>query len=737
MATVAPPMPDTDTQDQLPQDTAQTQDQPKQDLGKWNEKLDEKLQKVIVDLAAYFCDEFRYPRRLEVMKAWQARSFWREMQHLNWNWDGECWDVWGPAGAKDNSGSNSQLNSAVLYSTNTYQGFGKLFLAVITQSVPNLRFEPEDPEEAADIETAKEADSIKKFIQHENDPIKLMTKAAYYAWTDGRIHGWTRWEIDPRTKQPREMQSIEGVMEVKVPVIYDDQCEFPYLQYSKEHHLSTTRAKVKARDFPADYWKKIKGGSHGNGQDVYERTARISIKQGISMRSAGGDAYAHLVTCQRTWMRPTVFLDDKCPDEFRDDLEGLFPNGCYVEVDNGIYTGSRDANMDDEWVVENIMEGDGSSRNAQGTCLISVQERTNDIINITQDVYEKTIPSSHWDDKLYDVDAMNKQKSVPGRRDGVNMSELQPGDTLEAHAFFEPPASVSADMLQYLKELMTDIPEGLTGLSAVLLGADTGGDKSGKALSIQQSAAMGIIGLPFRVLKRMYAGMMEQAIRCASRNRQEDATMGIPDESGEIETLVIRIGDLAGKVRCYPDSDENYPESWMQKRQTYMNLLAMAKGDPILSAILASPENQNLAKKMIGLQEMTIPDAASWNKQLVEINLLLEEPPPPTVQPPPEQVPNPMQPETMETVQPPPVQASSIPIDPEYDNNSAEFLTVTIWINSSKGQKAKKVNPAGFENVRLHGLEHKQALQAAMAPPAPPMGGQPPAAPPKPAQAAT
>jgi hypothetical protein len=690
-------------------------------LGDWNELLDKDLQDIIVKLASECCDEFKYPRRLEVMKAWQGRSFWREMQHLNWNWEGECWDVLGPAGAKTSSDAN-KYDSAVLYSTNIYQGFGESFIAIMTQAMPNVRFEPEDPEEAADLETAKAAEPLRKMIQHENDPVKLITQATYIGWTDGRMHGWTRWEIDKRINKPRETQSIKGSMEVKVPVIYECVEEYPYLQYSDEYHVSTVRAKVKARKFAdPDYYKKIKGGSHGNGQDVYERTARISVKQGISMRSAGGDAYANLVTTQRTWIRPSLLLQDSVPEDKRPQLEALFTHGIYVEVDNGIYTGSKDASMDDEWAVENVMEGDGSFRNGKGTCLISVQERFNDIINIAQDVYEKTQQASHWDDKMFDVDAFKRQRSMPGAKYGIDLSQMPAGDAISNHVYFEPAAAVSADQLQYAKELMSDIPQFLTGISAILFGADNSGDKSGKALSIQQSAAMGRIGLPFRKMKIFYARMMEQAIRCAARNRKEDFRMGIPDMNGQIETVTVRIEDLNGNIRCYPSSDENYPESPMSKRATYLQLMQEGNTDPAMRAILANPENQEMAKRLIGLQELTIPDAASWSKQMVEINLLLEEPPPAPEPQAPKNVPNPLVPNIVETIPQPSIQNSSVKVDPDYDNHAAEFMTVTIWINSTKGQQQKKDKPQGFENVRLHGLEHKALLMAAMQPPAPPV----------------
>jgi hypothetical protein len=709
-----------------PQTTGELVDEPEssqeaagEDLGEWNELLPDELKEQLKRLAQFFCDEFRYPRRLEVMMAWKARCFWREMQHLSWNWENEAWECLGPAGTR--SGTQAEkYDSAVLYSTNLFQGFGESYIAILTQSVPNVRFEPEDPDEAADIETARCSDSYRKIIQHENDPIKLLTKAAYYSWTDGRIHGWTCWAVDKRTGQPRETQRVFGAMEVKVPVTCDEQSEFVYLQYSDEYHVATVRQKVKGRNFEdPEYWKKVRGGSSGNGQDMYERTARISVKQGISMRSAGGDAYAHLVTTQRTWMRPEAFLCECVEEKFQAQLQQLFPSGCYCEFDNGVYTGSRDANMDDEWTVENIMEGDGQYRNAKGSCLLSVQERANDTINTAQDVYEKTQPASHWDDKLFDLDGMRRQRSMPGARYGVDVSQLQPGDTVAGHVFFEPAAAVSADMLQYLKELMTDIPEFLTGISAILFGSDSGGDKSGKALSIQQNAAMGRIGLPWRTIKRFYANMMEQAVRCGARNRKADVKQGIPDGKGNIETIQVRIEDMKGSVRCYADADENFPESWTAKRATYMQLMQESAQNPAMAQTLLLPKNQELGKKFIGLSEFELPGADSWNKQMQEINILLTAPPTP-VQPPPMQVPNPLAPGVMETIQPPPTLQSTVPIDKDYDVHMAEFQTVQDWINSAPGQRAKTENPEGFANVRQHGLEHKQAMAP---PPIPGAGG--------------
>ena len=83
------------------------------DLGQWNENLDKDSQATLIKMAQFVCDEFRYPRRLEVMKAWQARSFWREMQHLKWNWEGQAWECLNGPGATVDGTNVGDADSAM------------------------------------------------------------------------------------------------------------------------------------------------------------------------------------------------------------------------------------------------------------------------------------------------------------------------------------------------------------------------------------------------------------------------------------------------------------------------------------------------------------------------------------------------------------------------------------------------------------------------------------------------
>jgi hypothetical protein len=127
-----------------------------------------------------------------------------------------------------------------------------------------------------------------------------------------------------------------------------------------------------------------------------------------------------------------------------------------------------------------------------------------------------------------------------------------------------------------------------------------------------------------------------------------------------------------------------------------MQLFSDAEKNPAFATIAALPANQQLFKMATGLDDLAIPGQASNDKQLAEIEELLLEAP--TVDP--------------QTGQ----SAPTIPIDPVFDDNGAEWEAGKTWINDPElGQKEKRENPDGFMNVRLHLLQHKGQVDQAQA----------------------
>lgn len=708
----------------------------KLDYGPNNENLPKALQTRVTNLARRFNDEDKFSRRLEIQTSKKAHWFYRSLQHIGWDARSEGWVAIGPNGAPLVADSSGRIpynsDSAILYTTNIHQAYGLTLMAVLTQSIPKVIAMPEDPEDAADVLTAKAGSRIRKMIEHENDATTLLTEAMFFAYVDGRSHAWTR--AEEGQNMPRI--SVHGSLEVKVPITAKCQEEMLYVQFSRERHIAFEKSEN------PKFADQIRGGAQGGSQDMYERTARLSVAQGTSYMSGSGDTLENLATEQQTWMLPAAFeLDRKNhsdPDPELDEIERLFPSGCRVKIVSGEYVGSWDESHLECWKILNAMPGDGQFRNSLGYSTESVNERFNDIINITQDIYEKTQPASYWDVEMFGTDGTVRQTSMPGAHYPV---KAKPGQPVSESVFFEPAASVSPDMLSYGQDLMGPVPQFLTGAFPALFG---GGEAKGAAgdtasgYAMQRDQAMGRMGLVFRATKRWWAGVMGQAVKCAGKSAK-DLTMAVPDAKGNVETTKVRMEELKGDVHWYPESDEGFPENWMQQRATYMQLLSMADANPLLVATLAEPENQEIGQRLIGLNGFKIAGADSWTKQMLEINEMVDADPVPNpkfeqmrmehmkLQMAAQQGPVPDEAITAlaqesQGIQP---MSPSIPIDEECDDHAAEMKAGMGWINGMEGQKAKAEKPQGFMNVRLHVLLHKAALQKQMAAMQPPPGTAP------------
>ena len=145
---------------------------------------------------------------------------------------------------------------------------------------------------------------------------------------------------------------------------------------------------------------------------------------------------------------------------------------------------------------------------------------------------------------------------------------------------------------------------------------------------------------------------------------------------------------------------------------------------------MAEPDNLTFIKNVIGLTEIVVPGEDSRNKQLREIQLLLQGAPTvaqgavgsPGLQlqglaPGGGKVPaSPRQGRDAENAEEAgytgePALLPSVPIDELLDDHAVEFEVCRRWANSDAGQTAKAQNPLGFANVRAHAAAHLAALE--------------------------
>ncbi|HEX5424366.1 MAG TPA: hypothetical protein VFW94_12520 [Candidatus Acidoferrales bacterium] len=431
------------------------------------------------------------------------------------------------------------------------------------------------------------------------------------------------------------------------------------------------------------------GAPVATGGQEYERLARLAQSQGGPL-TEGGDYNINLVTFQRTWLRPWAFfaLEDK---SLRDELLQTFPDGAYVAFAGDAYCESRNESMDDHWRVLHALPGDGSSgRPALGDSLISVQERFNDLSNLQIETYEYGIPPIYADSEVLDFDALQNQTAEPGAH---YPARAKPGQSL-ASGFFQPAAAeVPPDLAQHAAALMGPVAQFLTGAFPALFGGAMANNDTASGYAMARDQAMGRIGLVWRRMKFFHADLMLLAVDCFRRNRPTDVEVTLLGAGSAFESKWIRLADLKGNLFSYPETDEQYPTLWAQQRAVLLQL--MSSPEPQIQAMLANPENLALVKRLIGVEELIIPNEESRTKQYREIAQLVAETPV-------------VKRDDASGIE---VTLPSIVPDEFADNHAVELDVCLRWFSSDAGQVAKIEAPAGYANVRAHALFHRDYLR--------------------------
>jgi hypothetical protein len=712
----------------------------------------EEKEGILSQLANKACQRDLTSYRMEVRDAWKARYFWRGNQYLLPGKNG-AWVL--PQLILVGGQSYDDHNQE----TNIYLAFGQTIVASLTQGTPSVRFEPDDQANPADVTAAESSDGARKLIERANDMITLQEEMARFLWTDSRSLTYTHYVLDAQrfgyeTKneledelsylpelgekagqeesfdrgKPRGQEVIEhyGALESKVPMQASCIEECGYATISKERDITLMKTKYPRKA------KKIKAMQTLTAETEYARLARTSIMMGMRPSNMTNDAMSYNCTEQFFFCRPSFYREIE-DDDKREWLYTNFPEGAYVAFVGKEVVDARRCRMDDCLALTHAGPGDGMHRPPLGGPIIPIQEKLNDCMDLLHESFMHLIPIKWVDTEAIDVEALGQIGSKPNQY--VRMKR-RPDKDLAGNIFVEPQIQIAEGLFLYVQSLFGEFSQFLCGAFPALFGGQQGEPDTMGGMQIQRDQAMGRVGLTWRNIKASYARIMRQAVACSAKFRNAAMTGEVPAAGGSKEQLNIDPNDLKGGVRCFPDTDENFPESWVAQRAVWTQLMAAAASNPVLQGILAVPRNLAIAKDKTGLPELIIPGAPAAAKQQGEIMLLLEgraEPNPklaqaqeamqsPSLQPPPGTPPEMIvqqQQQLQQAIAKIPPEVSSIPVDADLDDHPNEMAEIVTWANTPAGIKARQANPEGFKNVKLHFSEHKAALAAQQAQNAP------------------
>jgi len=694
--------------------------------------------------------------REEVIRVWEAKLFDRGYQRLLWS-RGQGWQLpaIGTGYHPRDAGSRS------CYQANIYNSYQRMLTSALSREFPSVRFEPDDDESDADITASEIAEKIKHAIERRIGGKSFIQRIARLFSTDGRVLTYTRFVRDaqrfgfePKPKgvvpedeesQPvagsaenqeaseeepsnggQEMASMEAqkpagqevtdiydALETKMPMKANCLAECDYVQISREHHISIARA-----EHP-DKASEIRPNMAGPGGDPIARIARVNVELGMENNFVTSDTTAIDVTEQVTWWRPGRFYDPDIDEKMRGELLELFPDGCMVEFEGETFIDAYNLSMDDYLELAHAQNGDGMHRAALCSWLIPIQKVLNNWLDLANDYLVRGVPQKWMDAVMFNAEALKNQSNVAGQIHTFNAPET-PGTQVVGQYYFEEPAlEFPQQLVPLIQMFKDDLPQLLTGAFPALFGGDTGQNDTASGIAVQRDQALGLLSIPWNNIKKMMATIMRQGVQSLAQSTDGQIRFG------GAESLLVEAQTLKGNILCFPETDENFPESWFQKQARIGLLITEAMQNPTLAAIADAPDNLELIKNAQGLEDLVIPKLQSRDKQLGEIDILLQTSPQPNPQflqvqkllqaaqiaaqtnP---QIAQGAQ-QAAQELQAIPQLISSVEIDPDFDDHATELATCVSWMMSPKGRSYKNgtaEEKAGYENVRLHALEHKQ-----------------------------
>jgi hypothetical protein len=740
----------------LPDD--QDQEQPiGSEYGVNNAELPKQLVEILRSTIVDFSSQEKFSRRREVRKDRRNRFYESGYQHLQWSNSGNGgFTQLVPGGTAYNSAGNSMQCPTYMDAYNIFFPYFRIIQSVLTQSLPGVNFQPIDPSSPEDIDKAKTAEDYAKLFDRQNDIKDLMGQIVRMFAMSGRTVSWTRTEEDaqrfgyePDGVTPKKFQrtTVHGTLETKVPILcreFDD--NFLYCIIYEDMDVKV------GKDRYPEFAEEIKAGSAAVGENQYERYSRLGVLNGSRGQSQVGDSLNHIVTEAHCFLRPAAFsgaaYDVPMEDgsgTIKERLDALYPHGCRAVFVGDTYVASFAECMDDHIAIEFPYQGDGMFRPAFMDGMIVVQDNFNDLCNWIREKIDTGAGATWIDGTQEDVDAVTSQRAAPN---AIRPWKGHQGMALEASFYKEPDPEIPATLFQLLEFLRGTLPEFLLAALPSLQGGAMPDNKTASGYAQANAQAKGQLAIIWARLQRMFARIRYQSALAAAEDDSSTGMVQIPGNDTD-ETITVNMDALKkGNFGCYPDEDSSFPESTAQKRATMQGLVALAGQSPMMLQLLDNPDNVETLKRLNGFDDLVLIPAEARNKQLAEIEKMLQEAPLP---------PDPMMEEQMmvehaaQTIaarqnagpEPPMPQAPmtpSVPVE-ELDYHEFEFAKCQEWLSSSaRRQQDKRGNQAGVQNVILHAMEHRAKLAAAMLAAQPPPvaagPGGPPKAEPKPAAAA-
>lgn len=387
------------------------------------------------------------------------------------------------------------------------------------------------------------------------------------------------------------------------------------------------------------------------------------------------------------WYRPwqLALLTESNYEDIAQQLQQKYPDGLYVIYINNEAVEINDENLDDHWTISTDPRSQAIHGEPLGTNLAIIQDVSAEIDELELQTMEHAITEVFVSAGTLDLKKYGDTETKPGQLTPVNK---EAGKNLSEN-FYETKAATLSSEVPAISAKYNNLAEFVTGDFPTVYGGTTPGTSTATEYSKSQNQALQRLGTVWKIASFFWAEIIHKSTREFAQQLDYDEKYTSKSSSGFNTTSVDHMALKQGEVgRCEPEFSEALPMSQQQIKDVLINLLQLK--DPMIMAMVTHPENNEIVKKAIGINDFYIPGNKDRIKQFREIGLLLEAQP----------TSNPNSPAEFEP--------SIMP--EEFDDHRVEMEICAFWLNSSKGQKAKYENSMGYQNVVAHWKAHQMML---------------------------
>lgn len=653
----------------------------------------------------------------------RSEFYWNHQQHLYQDATGANSFQWKPA-----------EDESTLYTANIYRPNGESIIAAMSASLPQVTFYPDDADNPDDVTTATAYQKIAQLIQKHNEAQLLVIKMLFILYNQSfvAVYNYNKKsnkfgtyqnpvyedseqivetpvcpmcgakvedtsppivcntcgspveapELVPETQtvtqivgltdEPKSREILEayGPLHVKIAPNVQRLEDTPYLILDVEHHHSKGKA-----EFP-EFKEKL--GDTGNQSETdYERDYRSQLYKG---------EYDHLHTWKYVWLRPSAYEVLASDDKLYQHLVQTYPGGVKAIFINGTLVSIENEKLDDHWTLSQSPLSTFINAESLGEGGISIQDAANELVNLSMDTIKHGIPQTFADGQIVDFEKYAVSQIKPGN---IYPTKALPSGQPIANFIHTTRTATLSQEVDNVWDKLQQLGQLTTGAFPSIYGGVVQGSRTASEYAQSRAQALQRLNNTWTMLKSLWANVMSKACVSYAKNLAYDEK-DVQKQGNGFINVWIRKAELNGKIgKVEPEVDEQLPTSWAQQREVLMRLIEM--NSDLINPVLADAENAYVIKNALGFREIKIPGYDDRQKQLEEIQQLIQAAPISELDP-------------------------SVPIDKMLDNHEIEAEVCRSFLIGEVGRDLRNTNPMAFQNVYLHFAQHafEAAQRAAM-----------------------